>query len=259
MPPPTPPPFCSGYDEGDAEVAGDPAGGSSSLRPITRLYLRDERPTATAAVGHVNGRYRIAGVLQIYLEADYATSYPSEVPQAFSVTVRFERARYLSHPRSVGEDEGEEGLFAFERTLSASMVQPAFNSLGYERFEQSGVALEPGESMVMRLVDARWSLSPDRGREAVYTVHADVSRVSICKESFVLPSPPPSPPSLPPSPSPPPPRHLRRHRRHRQHRLRPHRPAHRPCPRRSARATCPSVIAAHTTQTQSTRALTVRP
>jgi len=93
MPPPTPPPFCSGYDEGDAEVAGDPAGGSSSLRPITRLYLRDERPTATAAVGHVNGRYRIAGVLQIYLEADYATSYPSEVPQAFSVTVRFERAR----------------------------------------------------------------------------------------------------------------------------------------------------------------------
>jgi hypothetical protein len=165
MPPPTPPPECSGHDEGGTVIAGDAAGAS----PPVRLRLRDATPTASAAVGHVYGRYRVAGVLQAYLDADYARAYPSELVQSVTITVRFARARLAMRNPSVG------GVGAFVRTLTASMVRPAFTHLGWLPFEQSDVPLEPGETITMQLLDARWSLSPQRGRERVYTVHADVS------------------------------------------------------------------------------------
>eukprot|EP00966_Prymnesium_polylepis_P043910 1017744-Prymnesium_polylepis.1 len=76
--------------------------------------------------------------------------YPSATPQHFSVTVRF---------------EGVREQWAFERSLSVSMAVPSLASMGRLHFSQAGLPMEPAEAILMRLVSARWSLSPQRGRE----------------------------------------------------------------------------------------------
>ena len=68
----------------------------------------------------VHGIFRVAGLLRIFVNADYATSFSPNVEQEFSVRVLF--------------DSGETGGWAFERTLHTQKRQPAYEDIGHLDF-----------------------------------------------------------------------------------------------------------------------------
>eukprot|EP00966_Prymnesium_polylepis_P056093 1297798-Prymnesium_polylepis.1 len=208
MPPPTPPPLCAGFGYGAASFQPGYQGNAQ------RLQLKDQPPTISEAFALTHGLYRIRGVLQAYVDADYRTTYPKELPQEFKVTVRISPYhwdgpfRWCPAGKPVVCTKGEawyengEQPWHFERTLIATAVGPRFEAVGQLEFEQDGLPMAPGRQLQMSLVSAHWSLSPQQGRELVYTVHALMSRLELCAEGFITPSPPPLPP-VPPSPPPP--------------------------------------------------------
>ena len=79
-----------------------------------------------------------------------------------------------------------EGAWSFERTLIAEATQPSFQLVGGAlHFSATGLRMSVGERLQMRLLDARWSLSPQRGREHWSTIQAEVSHVQLCGGLYV--------------------------------------------------------------------------
>ena len=147
------------------------------------MRLRMNVPQESEAMAVVPGTFNVSGTIRVYVNADYASRYPSNLAQEFRIIVRL---------------QGQAG-WSFDRELRASAVKPAFSLVGQLDFEVSELEMAAGESVRMTLVLARWSESPQQGREDwPETVMAEVSALSMCATQLQSPTPPPSPPSPPP-------------------------------------------------------------
>ena len=125
------------------------------------LTLDDDAATVSAAAAKVHGTFDVSGELRVFVNDDLSM-YPPNLDQRFIITVRFSNP-LASPPWHV------------DRTLETSAMAPAYQYVGTGAFTVSGVSMSPLDHVLMRLVDARWSLSPNQGREAWPVVEAEVS------------------------------------------------------------------------------------
>ena len=79
-------------------------------------------------------------------------------------------------------------MWSFDKTLTATAYAPSYEFVGRGDFAESGLPMAPNQTVEMRLIDARWSLSPQRGREAWDVVQAEIRLLSLCATLFVSPA-----------------------------------------------------------------------
>ena len=175
----------------------------------------------------VHGTFTVSGTIHVWVNADYATYYGADgtpTVHEFRIVIRFntdtvdwapgQREPIDGGPAVPDPINGVTGQpffsgtgaqgWSFERELIASTTQPAYTAVGALDFEVPGLQMASGDSVHMTLITARWSHSPQQGREDwPTTVHAEVSMLQMCATELLSPTPPPSPPSPPPSPPPP--------------------------------------------------------
>ena len=179
------------------------------------------------AMAVVHGTFTVSGTIHVWVNADYATYYGADgtpTVHEFRIVIRFntdtvdwapgQREPIDGGPAVPDPINGVTGQpffsgtgaqgWSFERELIASTTQPAYTAVGALDFEVPGLQMASGDSVHMTLITARWSHSPQQGREDwPTTVHAEVSMLQMCATELLSPTPPPSPPSPPPSPPPP--------------------------------------------------------
>ena len=124
----------------------------------------------------VDGTFTVSGVIHVYVNADYATTYAAHIVHEFRIVVRLE-----GHAGRPAGKHGEEVSWSFERELVASTTRPAYTAVGELGFEVSGLQMATGEGVHMTLLTARWNRSPQQGGEEwPTTVHVEVSDLAMC-------------------------------------------------------------------------------
>ena len=88
--------------------------------------------------------------------------YNPQQPQDFTVVIRF------SNPHA------DPSMWTNDFTLTRTAYAPSFEFIGSIDFELTNLRMGPNQTVLMELIDARWSLSPQKGREQWDVVEAEV-------------------------------------------------------------------------------------
>ena len=116
----------------------------------------------------MHARFDVSGEVRIFVVADYST-YPANLAQRFSVTVRFRSGAAAAGSTTYAP-------WHFDVVMHTQALNPSFERLEPTSvsFQRLGLGLSSNQTIEMGLIDARWSLSPQQGREAWPMIQAEV-------------------------------------------------------------------------------------